>query len=106
MSGRLSQGLEIRQNSYPVFGERAVITSEVLNHDKALLNSYRSFGAMYLIGLSKNSVTQDIVKAVSGEHKEIGITWIDEVLIARWVGTHVEDGRPNLAQVWSALRQQ
>jgi urease accessory protein len=106
LSGRLSQRIELRQNSYPVFGERAVITPEVLNHDKALLNSYRSFGAMYLIGLSKNSVTQEIVKALSSEHEEVGITWIDEVLIARWVGTHVEEGRAILAQVWSALRQQ
>ena len=104
-SGTVRQRTAINQNGKAVFREQAVIgADDVVRAAPSALGGNCAYGSMMVVG----EVVPDEVLAAArdmiDEAQTAGVTRMETVLIARWVGNNVEAGRDLFTRIWSVLR--
>ncbi|UCH48219.1 MAG: urease accessory protein UreD [Betaproteobacteria bacterium] len=105
VSGCLRQVIDIRRNGRPLFREQACIdATDPFRAAPSCLADNCSYGSMLVAG---KQVSDDVIEAARdalGDNANAAVTRLEEVLIARWVGNSVEEGRNLFTGLWSALR--
>jgi len=104
-SGSLRQWTTIRRGGRAVFGEQAFIeAADGLRSASTVLADFCAYGSMFVAGGKRNdevlSKAQDVFAGIGNA----GVTWVNDTLVARWVGRSTEEGRSLFTQLWSELR--
>ncbi|MEK9866976.1 MAG: urease accessory protein UreD [Betaproteobacteria bacterium] len=102
--GDLKQSVKLFYDGDLVFRERAHVNPNHLVDGSPILNGQVSYGSMYLVGVPRNEKLLDQARLVSDASAHCGVTWMDSVFVARWVGNNVEDGRRVFEKLWCLLR--
>ena len=106
VSGAVRQSTEIRRiDGKPLFREQAHIDADdVLAKGPSILANHCAYGTMLVAGRVIDGEVIDAARGVMAEHTNAGVTRIDDVLVARWVGDNIEAGRNLFTRLWSVLR--
>ncbi len=104
-NGRVMTTLAINRDKSPLLFDRLVVDDAYALLSSSSLNGYPCFGTFIA-----TQVTQDLldkaraaVKHISNE-QAIGITLMDDILVARCLGNYAEQIATTLKLIWSALR--
>ncbi len=104
-NGLLRQLTSIRRGAKPVFRERAVIeAADELRSASTVLADYCAYGSMFVAGGERNDEVLSGARDILAKTGNAGVTWVNDTLVARWVGRSTEEGRALFEQLWSALR--
>lgn len=105
VSGQLRQCTDIRRGGEPLFFEQANIDAADRFRDApSCLGGYWSYGSMVVAGKAVDDAAIEAARRALGDVPCAGVTRLGDVLIARWVGNRVEQGRRLFTGIWSALR--
>ena len=104
LHGQLKQKTKILIDGIPIFTERTLFDPDRLMDGPGILDGYSNYGTMFIVGLDQNpALIEDLRKIAEGE-MHCALTWMDGVLIARWVGADIEAGRDIFTAIWARLR--
>ena len=104
-TGKLRQSTVIRRNGKSIFWEQATIdAAEELRTAKTMLADYCAYGSMFVVSAPPDADVMAAAREVISSSENAGVTWLDGVLVARWVGHHTEEGRALFTRLWSVLR--
>jgi len=104
-NGVLRQRTAIRREAKPVFTEQAVVdAADALRNASTVLADYCAYGSMFVAGGERDDEVLSSAREVFAETGNAGVTWVNDTLVARWVGQSTEEGRSLFAQLWSVLR--
>jgi urease accessory protein len=105
LNGQLRQRTAIRRSAKPLFIEQAVVdAADELRSASTVLAEFCAYGSMFVAGAERNDEVLSSARAVFAETGNAGVTWVNDTLVARWVGRSTEEGRALFAQLWSVLR--
>ena len=109
-TGQVTTTLNIYRDGKPILHDRLQLNNNSELNSMACINNYPCFGTF----VSTYATTELLDKArtavealnTSSKKIEIGITLLDDILIARCLGQHSEQVSTVLKAVWSALREE
>ncbi|RTZ67603.1 MAG: urease accessory protein UreD [Aquificaceae bacterium] len=107
--GIITTTLAIYRDGKPILHDRLQINNQAELNSMACINNYPCFGTFVSTDatsdlLDKARAAVEILN-ISSKKIEIGITLLDDLLIARCLGQHAEQVTTVLKAVWSALRE-
>lgn len=102
--GELGQVMRIDYNGRPVYIDRLRLLPDSFFDGPALLDEFRSFGLMVVVGPSLEKEMIDKLRIISETVDHCSVTERDGVLIARWLGLDIENGRDVFTKMWALLR--
>ncbi len=104
-SGLLRQRTAIRYDANPVFIEQGIIEAgDEIRSAPTVLADCCAYGTMFVVGGERNDDVLSNAREVLADTVNAGVTWVNDTLVARWVGQSTEEGRALFAQLWSVLR--
>lgn len=104
-NGKLRQSTAIRRNGKPLFREQAIMDADdTLRTAKTILADYCAYGSMFVSGAVPDEAVMARARDVIATNENAGVTLLDDILVARWVGHHTEEGRALFVRLWSLLR--
>lgn len=104
-SGSLRQWTAIRRDGRTVFREQAVIeAADDLRSTPTVLADCCAYGSMFVAGGERNDEVLSRARDVFAKTGNAGVTWVNDTLVARWVGQSTEEGRLLFTRLWSTLR--
>lgn len=105
VSGQVRQRTDIRRGGRPIFCEQAHIdAADRFRNAPSCLAGHCAYGSMVVAGKAVDDAAIEAARDVLGDHSSAGVTRLGDVLIARWVGNRVEQGRRLFTGLWSVLR--
>lgn len=108
-TGQITTTLAIYRDSKPLLHDRLQLNNQAQLNSIACINDYACFGTF--VATDATTALLDKVRtaveafSISSKKIEIGITLLDDILIARCLGQHAEQVSTVLKAVWSALRE-
>lgn len=103
--GVLRQRTVIRRDGRTSFREQAVIEAANEQRNAAtVLAGFTAYGSMFVVGGERDEEILSSAQAVFLHCTNAGVTWVNNTLVARWVGQSTEEGRALFAQLWAVLR--
>ncbi len=109
-AGQVTTKLEIFRNDMPLLLDRLQLNNANEINSSICVNSYPCFGTFIsthatteLLGRARLAIASI---ATDSNELEIGITLLDDVLIARCLGQYAEQVSQVLKAIWSALRDE
>jgi urease accessory protein len=104
-TGSLTQSTRVFRAGVPLFRERAVLEAGgPLLDAQTVLGGHCAYGTLLVAGLQVPENILERAREVLDACPTAGITALDSLLVARWVGDRVEDGRSLFTSVWAVLR--
>jgi urease accessory protein len=104
-SGWLRQHTVVRGNGQALFREQACFEADAaLLSSPAALGGRCSYGTLIVAGSSAPQAMIERARQIVNVCPTAGVTAMGAVLVARWVGHRVEEGRALFTSLWSALR--
>jgi urease accessory protein len=104
-SGRFRQRTVIRLNGEPLFREQACFEAgEALLSSPAVLDGRCAYGMLIVAGPSVPQAEIERARQIVNACPRAGISAMRAVLVARWVGDRVEQGRALFVSLWAVLR--
>jgi urease accessory protein len=105
LSGRLSQCTRIVRGGVPLFRERAAFEAgaPMLGAD-TVLGGHCAYGTLTIAGQQVPASLMERAREIVNGCPLAGVTAMDWLLVARWVGDRIEDGRALFTSLWAALR--
>ena len=104
LEGRLKQKTNIVIDGLPIFTERTLFNPDKFMDGPGILDGLSSYGTMFIVGLQKDEMLIGKLREVAEAEMHCALTWLDGVLIARWVGEDTERGRDVFTNIWMHLR--
>ena len=104
IEGRLKQKTRILIDGLPVFIERTLFSPDQLLDGPGMLDGFSSFGTMFIVGLQQDESLIDDLREIAAEETHCALTWLKDLLVARWVGEDIEHGRQVFTRLWARLR--
>jgi urease accessory protein len=103
-AGRLSQCIEIRRDGRPIWFERLELHgNSALMGAAYSLAGQPSWGAMIYAGpIAEDAAEQ--VRAAIGESAVFSVSQLEEVVVCRYLGPRVAEGKALFVKAWNALR--
>jgi urease accessory protein len=103
-TGRLSQRIEIRRCGKPIWFERLELhgNSPLLKAAFALAGE-PTWGTMIYAGAVAEGAAEQ-VRAAIGESTVFSVSQLDDVVVCRYLGPRVGDGKALFARAWNVLR--
>jgi len=106
-SGKVMTRLEIYRAGKPLILDGLLINDKQALQSPTSLNGYPCFGTFVA-----THITQDLLEkarasvdnAAQDNKQQIGLTLMDDLLVARCLGQHAEQVSTTLKTIWSALR--
>ncbi len=103
--GMLRQLTAVRRAGRLLFREQACIdAADELRAANSFLAGNCAYGCMLVAGKRPDDRLVEAARNAIGDNGNAGVTRVGEVLVARWVGNSVEQGRKVFTCLWSALR--
>lgn len=104
-SGRVMTALEIYRDKSPLLVDRLLVDGVEALQSPTSLNGYPCFGTFLATHVTSELLekAREAIKDV-GSEQCVGITLIDDILIARCLGCYAEQISTTLKLIWSALR--
>ncbi|HIO93206.1 MAG TPA: urease accessory protein UreD [Leucothrix mucor] len=106
-TGQITTTLEIFRDKKPILLDRLQLNNQAELNSPLCINNYPCFGTF----ISTHATPQLLEKArlavadlETANNVEMGITLLDDLLIARCLGQHSEQVSTQLKSIWSALR--
>ena len=104
LEGRLKQKTNIVVDGVPVFTERTLFNADQFIDGPGILDGFSSYGTMFIVGLPRDDLLLGELRQIAEAEMHCALTWLDDLLIARWVGQDIERGRQVFTHIWSRLR--
>jgi urease accessory protein len=103
--GVLQQSIRMRIDGTIVFHERALICpgSEALA-GPGVLGGHVAYGTLIVAGPTLIGATLDRAREIVNVCPTAGMSAMDRLLVARWVGNRIEEGRALFTSLWAMLR--
>ena len=103
-TGRLSQRIEIRRGGKPIWFERLELhgNSPLMKAPFALAGE-PTWGTMIYAGAVSEDAAEQ-VRAAIGESAVFSVSQLDDVVVCRYLGPRVGDGKALFARAWNVLR--
>lgn len=105
-TGRFTQRIEITQDGRPIWFERVALSggSPLLGAAFALAGQ-PSWGTMVYAGAAVEDAAERVRAAIGAEGDGIfSVSQVDQVVVCRYLGTRVADGKALFARAWDVLR--
>lgn len=104
-TGRLIQSIRLGQEGVPLFRERATLEggNPLLGAD-TMLAGRCAYATMFVAGVHAPEGILDRAREILHACPTAGITAMESVLVARWVGDRIEEGRSLFTSLWAVLR--
>ncbi len=103
-AGRLSQRIEIRRDGRPIWFERLELHGNSLLMKAAYsLAGQPTWGTMIYAGVVAEDAAEQ-VRAAIGESAVFSVSQLDDVVVCRYLGPRVGDGKALFARAWNVLR--
>ncbi|MGH8630585.1 MAG: urease accessory protein UreD [Burkholderiales bacterium] len=104
-SGRLRQRVMLRRRGQPLFREQALLEggSELLA-SRAVLDGRNAYGALIVAGPAAPPALVERAREIVNACATAGVSSMGALLVARWVGERVEEGRSLFTSLWAVLR--
>jgi urease accessory protein len=104
-SGWLRQGTALRRMGEPLFREQACIEAgDALLSSAAMLGGCCAYGTLVVAGPCAPQPVIDRARQIVNICPTAGVSAIGALLVARWVGRRIEEGRALFLALWAALR--
>ena len=104
LEGRLKQKINISVDGVSKFLERTIFSPDQFMDGPGILDDFSNFGTMAVVGLEHDKILMDELRGIAKEEAHCGITYLNDVLIIRWVGGDIERGRQVFTNMWVRLR--
>lgn len=105
MTGRLVQSTRVVHERVPVFRERGVLEAGTpLLGANTMLGGRCAYATMFVAGIQAPEGILDRAREILHACPTAGITAVESVLVARWVGDRIEEGRSLFTSLWAVLR--
>ncbi|HEV7328505.1 MAG TPA: urease accessory protein UreD [Bosea sp. (in: a-proteobacteria)] len=103
-TGRLSQRVEIRRDGKPIWFERLELHgSSPLMAAAYSLAGQPTWGTMIYAGAVAEEAAEQ-VRAAIGESAVFSVSQLEEVVVCRYLGPRVADGKALFVRAWNVLR--
>ena len=76
----------------------------IIFNGPGILDGFSSYGTMFIVGLPRDDLLLGELRQIAEAEMHCALTWLDDLLIARWVGQDIERGRQVFTHIWSRLR--
>ncbi len=106
-SGKVMTRLEVYRDGEPLFLDRLMIDDQQALQSPASMNSYPCMGTFIATHTSHELLEKarnNVAELNQNKPLQVGLTLMDDLLIARCLGQHAEQVSTTLKTVWSALR--
>lgn len=105
-NGKVSTRLELYRDDKPIILDGLTIDNSGALNSSTSLNSYACLGTFMSTQANKEQLKKARLSIENTGNKHlIGITLIDDILVARCLGQYAEEVAAALKLIWSALRQ-
>ena len=104
LEGRFAQKTKISIDGVPQFTERTLFIPDQLMDGPGILDGFSGFGTMCIVGLQQDDSLIDELRKIADEETHCALTWLEHLLLARWVGKDIERGRQVFTRIWERLR--
>ncbi len=105
VNGLLRQSTAIGRCGKALFRERAFINAaDELRAAPTILGDNCAYGSMFVAGGERDTDVLARARDVFSGNENAGVSWMNDILVARWVGQSTEEGRALFARLWSVLR--
>jgi urease accessory protein len=103
-TGRMSQRIEVRRDGKPIWFERLELQGgSPLMEAAFALAGQPTWGTMIYVGAVDDDAAEHVRSAI-GESGVFSVSQLEQVVVCRYLGTRVSDGKALFAQAWSVLR--
>jgi urease accessory protein len=104
-SGRIRQRITVQRAGLPLFRERALLEagSDMLAA-RTVLDGRNAYGTLIVAGPLAPPELVEGARRIAGACETAGVSAMPAVLVARWVGGRVEQGRALFTSLWALLR--
>lgn len=104
-NGKVATRLEVYRDGAPLVLDKLLIENSHTLQSAVSMNGYPCFGTFLATGVTPELLAKarEAIKNVGSEQR-VGITLIDDILIARCLGHYAEQISTTLKLIWSALR--
>ncbi len=106
-SGEVMTRLEVYREGKPLILDGLLINDKHALQSPTCMNNYPCFGTFISTGVTQallEKAREDIANYMKDDRQQIGLTLMDDLLVARCLGQHAEQVSTTLKAVWSALR--
>ena len=109
-NGKVMTRLEVYRDGSPLLLDRLLIDGKDALQSRVSMNDYPCFGTFIATHVTEDllekarDIVKEVVETTKDNQLQIGITLMDDLLIARCLGQHAEQVSTTLKAVWSALR--
>ncbi len=103
--GKVDTKLEITRDGKPLLLDRLKIIDSVALQSPASLNGYPCFGTFIATNVTQQLLekSREAITDIEGD-QHVGISLIDDILVARCLGQYAEQISTTLKLIWTALR--
>lgn len=104
-SGRIRQRVAVRRGGQPLFREQALLEAgSPMLAARTVLDGRHAYGTLIVAGAVAPPGLVERAREIVGVCATAGVSAMASVLVARWVGDRVEEGRALFTSLWAVLR--
>jgi urease accessory protein len=104
-AGKLTQSMRVVRGGVPLFRERGVLEAgHPLLGAPTVLGGHCAYGTLLVAGIPAPEGLLERAREILHACPRAGMTAMESLLVARWVGDRIEEGRSLFTSLWAVLR--